>query len=50
MFAMLPNNPMLDRTDHIHRRIPTFRLEQHFYYPLNPQNTNADNRRVKCPR
>ena len=51
MFALLPDNPMLDRKDYIHRRIPTIRLEKHFYYPLQPKNTtNAENRPIKCPR
>jgi len=50
MFSILPNNPMFDRIDHIHRRIPTIRLEQHFYYPIQQQNTNTENRTIKCPR
>jgi hypothetical protein len=50
MFAILPNNPMFDRTDHIYRRIPTIRLEQHYYYLTQQQNTNTENRTIKCPR
>jgi hypothetical protein len=50
MFAMLPNNPMFDRTDHIYRRIPTIRLEQHYYYPIQQQTTNAETRPIRCPR
>ncbi len=51
MLATLPNNPMFDRKDHIYRRIPTVRLEQHFYYPIQQQqNVNTENRTIKSPR
>jgi hypothetical protein len=51
MLATLPNNPMFDRKDHIYRRIPTVRLEQHFYYPIQQQqNINTENRTIKSPR
>jgi hypothetical protein len=51
MLAVLPNNPMFDRKDHICRRIPTVRLEQHFYYPIQQQqNTFTEKRTLKSPR
>jgi hypothetical protein len=59
MLTILPNNPMFDRSDRIHRRVPTLRLEQHFYYPIQQQqqqqqqqqsNTSTEIRTIKCPR
>jgi hypothetical protein len=50
MFSSSPNNPMFDRLDHIYRRTATIRLEQHYFYPLQQQNTNTENRTIKCPR
>ena len=50
MSAMLMNNPMFDRTDYICKRIPNIRLEQHYYYPLQQQNNNGEDRMIRSPR
>ncbi|UJR26024.1 hypothetical protein I4U23_007370 [Adineta vaga] len=50
MLGTFPSNPMLDRADQIYRRIPTVRLEQHFFYPIQQPKTNGESRIIKSPR
>lgn len=50
MFGMWPNNPMFDRSDHLHRRAPTIRVEQHFFSLIQPPNTPPEVRTIKSPR